>query len=1575
MSFDLPAIKAQAELDLSALRRQHTEFQGILAQIGTEFGQLTTGRPQLDTSVLQRQAQAQAQAVTQATTQAAQQLRGAAAFDSKPLQDANREFATMRLRVSDLTNPVAALSSSIGQVGIGASAAAVAAVAGLAGISVAAIKTASDLQAAVASVKSIAPTIDTKQVTSELNDMQTRVAQSSAELARSLYNVFSSIDVSQEQALKLVEQFAQGAIAAETDAQTFGTAVLGVLNAYKLSTEDATHVSDVFFNTVKAGVVTGAELASGLGPVTAAAKAAGVSFDELGGLIAGVTKEGGPAAQNINNLTNLLVKLITPETLSNFAQLDVRISDTAGGIRPLLSILGDLGARLDSLAPAARAAALQQIFPDIQARQAAQTVISQLGFINDQMEINRTQAGSTAAAYKTLSETAKANATIFGNAWAALLADLGANVLPGVTALVQAMTTGLGTLRTAVQDIGTSPGLTGLRNDLTDAAAGMERLSGLFRLGITAANDFGNAAAAALAAAKPAPEANGQRGLIPIVLDKAGINTYAEQWRNEFRLALQRNIDAGINVDFSKAALQAFQPGALERAIAPDMETFQAFLRQQGGETGLNFAQGIAQSELSHAAADAVRQNEPSMRAALATLAAVGIDGGKALLASFEQGVEAQSPDLFRNLADLKEGVAGQLRDLLATAPDDAALKAGTGQALDDLAANLRAKFPEIGDLTVELIKAQVSDRSTQLFADAGKAAAKAFADQIIAGVAHVPADFAAILANLPTEAIREQVIKTSVDPTDIANLLRLKQAMGDVQQEINGLNDKQAAARAQALLNSAAFGQNAGALEQAVAITRAAAAEQAVLGGRYDQLANATLPGLTAAQAELVKQFQLAHDPATAAALAVGLVGGSAQDAARALQGTGADFTRYVQGLQRIAESADPVAAAHRLIEASAKSALSSIAAGLSAADRAWLEYRAARTSDAQALTELASHFGIDPEKVKAALAQGGQAFADLQAQMARVVATADPVASANHLIEASAKSMLQTLEQGLPAADKAWLDYTAARQGDAATLRSLYAQMGGDLAAFDHATEAQQQRSVARLSQARQAAEVFRSTGRLLPAPQETDLLGPQRQQQVEDQTRSQARQAQDLAVQQQRTQEDRARQAADFQRQGAQIDTDFAQRQTDIANTLANAQASITHARGVASADFQRGQLREIEDANLAFTRQQRDRAQQDAESLRGLREQAGDLLVGATNQFHDLAARAVDGLVGLSGTALTQAAAGVVDRFQGVSDAAQQAAQQVTDAQTTMLDKIRDTFQQINRQASDTIKGIRDQLLQAGQLGNTPSLFGGIFTNLPGQGSPEQQAALKATADRNQALLDANLKIADTATKQQSILDTAAKARADIDKQAQDAQDALQKQQLDLQRQAREQRAQMISQLTRMVEGFQRSAFQTVQQRTDQRVDEGTARDRQVEDQQRAFERQVNDFLAQDRAAQQAAADADRASRQQREEQRRQLQEQERQAALQQRRQDEDLARQEQRRREDLRIADDRFNEQVRLARAQIALGERTVALLERRPQGVQQNFNLPNMVLVEPATQFLDIGEEQLRQRINARTVG
>lgn len=303
------------------------------------------------------------------------------------------------------------------------------------GLGTAAIKTFADVELAVAGISTIKPEIDTKQIFSALNEMSTRIPQSAKELGDGLYNIFSSINVAPTEGLRLLEQFGKGATAAQTDAKTFGTAVLGVINAYKLSVEDAAHITDVFFNTVNLGVVDGRELANELGSVTQAAKNAGVSFDELGALIVGVTKEGGNASENINNLSNFLQKLPTKESSAALKQLGVDVQ-IDGKFRPVIDVLGDLKLKLDELEPSARALELQKIFPDSQARTGAQTLLSQLAAVKEALIVNQTTAGAADAAYKKIAATASVQFSLLKNSSIAILAELGSAILPVLQPLV-----------------------------------------------------------------------------------------------------------------------------------------------------------------------------------------------------------------------------------------------------------------------------------------------------------------------------------------------------------------------------------------------------------------------------------------------------------------------------------------------------------------------------------------------------------------------------------------------------------------------------------------------------------------------------------------------------------------------------------------------------------------------------------------------------------------------------------------------------------------------------------------------------------------------------------------------------------------------------------------------------------------------------------------------------------------------------------------------------------------------------------------------------------------------------------
>lgn len=413
--------------------------------------------------------------------------------------------------LSGLTSAVSGIGGAMATVG----AAAATGVVALAGLGVAAANAAGTIESSVANIKGIKPEIDTDLLFNQLNEMSTQVPQSAQELGDSLYNIFSSIDVTQEQAVQLLSDFSKGATAAMTDADTFGTAILGVMNAYGSSVGDASHISDVFFNTVNRGVISSEELANGLGTITPAAKAAGVSIEEMGALVVGVTKEGGNASENLTNLQNVLNKITTKPAQDGFAKLGIAVTDSAGNFRSTIDVFGDLKTALSGMTEAERINALQTIFPDIQARAGAQTIMNQIDAVNAALIENQTTTGSTAKAYANMAGTFKTQSAILKNTAVATLASLGKEILPLATQAVVGMSAALKTATPYLTDFAKTIGQT-VANAMPQIIAAFKQITpliasfvaGLGKLDLSgvhsAFNQIATAAQALVAAMKPA---------------------------------------------------------------------------------------------------------------------------------------------------------------------------------------------------------------------------------------------------------------------------------------------------------------------------------------------------------------------------------------------------------------------------------------------------------------------------------------------------------------------------------------------------------------------------------------------------------------------------------------------------------------------------------------------------------------------------------------------------------------------------------------------------------------------------------------------------------------------------------------------------------------------------------------------------------------------------------------------------------------------------------------------------------------------------------------------------------------
>lgn len=344
-----------------------------------------------------------------------------------------------------------------------------------------------ELEQASAAVRSIRPDLALEPVFESLNRLQSEIPVSLQDLGEGLYQIFSSLNIPLGNAVDLLDKLGRGAIGARTSTEIFGTAVIGIMNAFGKTVDDVDHIMDVFFNTVNKGVVTGPELARNLGLVTQSGKLFGATWDEIGAAIAAVTRAGGPAFQNINNLHNLFQKLVQPKTIEKIEDLGISVNDAGGRVKQFLPLMRELKAKFDQIgAPGslARAEAISKTFTDMQARSAFLTLLDQLDFLDEVLNLNVHSAGSAAEAFNIMNETLNAQIQMAKNLGKTLAINLGKGALAPLAGSVKRLNDFMRNALATQQDWGAAFGqiggkLIGVNTDVLLFEGVMNRLFGV----------------------------------------------------------------------------------------------------------------------------------------------------------------------------------------------------------------------------------------------------------------------------------------------------------------------------------------------------------------------------------------------------------------------------------------------------------------------------------------------------------------------------------------------------------------------------------------------------------------------------------------------------------------------------------------------------------------------------------------------------------------------------------------------------------------------------------------------------------------------------------------------------------------------------------------------------------------------------------------------------------------------------------------------------------------------------------------------------------------------------------------
>lgn len=113
-------------------------------------------------------------------------------------------------------------------------------------------------------------------------------------------------------ALDVVEASGRAAAIGLGDTATVADLTTSAMNAYGAETLSAEQATDILIGTVQQGKAEAPELASALGRVLPIASQMGVSFDEVGAAVAGMTRTGTDAGEAVTNLRSILQAILAP---------------------------------------------------------------------------------------------------------------------------------------------------------------------------------------------------------------------------------------------------------------------------------------------------------------------------------------------------------------------------------------------------------------------------------------------------------------------------------------------------------------------------------------------------------------------------------------------------------------------------------------------------------------------------------------------------------------------------------------------------------------------------------------------------------------------------------------------------------------------------------------------------------------------------------------------------------------------------------------------------------------------------------------------------------------------------------------------------------------------------------------------------------------------------------------------------------------------------------------------------------------------------------------------------------------
>ena len=238
-----------------------------------------------------------------------------------------------------------------------------------------------------------------KQMSQGLASMSINFGQTLDALQTAQYDAISAgfSDIAESQAL--LASASKLAVGGVSDVSSTTDLLTSILNAYNMEGEKAVDVSDALFTTVKLGKTTIDQLGSSFARAVPFAQGAGLSVDQLGASLALMTTKGISTAESVTALSGLFRTLSMPTEGARKAmeKLGIEIINTDDGSVDLIETLK----QFEGLDPAM----FQKVAPDVQTKLALQTLLGDLGGLQDNLDEFANKAGASDIAFEKMTNS------------------------------------------------------------------------------------------------------------------------------------------------------------------------------------------------------------------------------------------------------------------------------------------------------------------------------------------------------------------------------------------------------------------------------------------------------------------------------------------------------------------------------------------------------------------------------------------------------------------------------------------------------------------------------------------------------------------------------------------------------------------------------------------------------------------------------------------------------------------------------------------------------------------------------------------------------------------------------------------------------------------------------------------------------------------------------------------------------------------------------------------------------------------------------------------------------------------